>query len=199
MATLGELLTSKIPPHSLEAERAVLGAILLERESLPAGHRAPEALRLLQGGPSEDLRHHAGALRAQRAGGPPHAVRGAQAPERPRRGGWAGCPRGAGGGGGHLRPPHRVRRHRPGEGAPARPHPRIHRGHLPELRRQPGGGETPRRRRAPHLPDLRAPDAGLGLPGARHPQGHLRAHRAPRTSGRSTSPGSPPGSASSTR
>ncbi len=35
MATLTELLTSKIPPHSLEAERAVLGAILLERESLP--------------------------------------------------------------------------------------------------------------------------------------------------------------------
>ncbi len=35
MATLTEFLTSKIPPHSLEAERAVLGAILLERESLP--------------------------------------------------------------------------------------------------------------------------------------------------------------------
>ncbi len=35
MATLNDLLTSKIPPHSLEAERAVLGAILLERESLP--------------------------------------------------------------------------------------------------------------------------------------------------------------------
>jgi len=35
VATLADLLTSKIPPHSLEAERAVLGAILLERESLP--------------------------------------------------------------------------------------------------------------------------------------------------------------------
>ncbi len=35
MATLTELLTSKIPPHNLEAERAVLGAVLLERESLP--------------------------------------------------------------------------------------------------------------------------------------------------------------------
>jgi len=35
VATLTDLLTSKIPPHSLEAERAVLGAILLERESLP--------------------------------------------------------------------------------------------------------------------------------------------------------------------
>ena len=42
MATLTELLTSKIPPHSLEAERAVLGAILLERESLP---RAIELLK----------------------------------------------------------------------------------------------------------------------------------------------------------
>jgi replicative DNA helicase len=35
VATLTDLLTSKIPPHSLEAERAVLGAVLLERESLP--------------------------------------------------------------------------------------------------------------------------------------------------------------------
>lgn len=42
MATLTELLTSKIPPHSLEAERAVLGAVLLERESLP---RAIEILK----------------------------------------------------------------------------------------------------------------------------------------------------------
>ncbi|HEV8437385.1 MAG TPA: replicative DNA helicase [Methylomirabilota bacterium] len=42
MATLNDLLTSKIPPHSLEAERAVLGAILLERDSLP---KAIELLR----------------------------------------------------------------------------------------------------------------------------------------------------------
>ncbi|MBI4240832.1 MAG: replicative DNA helicase, partial [Candidatus Rokubacteria bacterium] len=42
MATLTELLTSKIPPHSLEAERAVLGAILLEKGSLP---RAVEILK----------------------------------------------------------------------------------------------------------------------------------------------------------
>jgi replicative DNA helicase len=42
VATLAELLSSRIPPHSLEAERAVLGALLLERESLP---RAIEVLR----------------------------------------------------------------------------------------------------------------------------------------------------------
>ena len=42
MATLNDLLTARIPPHSLEAERAVLGAILLERESLP---RAVELLQ----------------------------------------------------------------------------------------------------------------------------------------------------------
>ncbi len=42
MATLAELLTSKIPPHSLEAERTLLGAILLEKDSLP---RAVEILR----------------------------------------------------------------------------------------------------------------------------------------------------------
>lgn len=33
--TLGDLLAARVPPHSLEAERAVLGAILLEAESLP--------------------------------------------------------------------------------------------------------------------------------------------------------------------
>jgi hypothetical protein len=33
--TIADLLTSKIPPHSLEAERAVLGGMLLDRESLP--------------------------------------------------------------------------------------------------------------------------------------------------------------------
>ncbi len=42
MATLAELLTSKIPPHSLEAERALLGAILLEKDSLP---KAVEVLK----------------------------------------------------------------------------------------------------------------------------------------------------------
>ena len=42
MATLTDLLTSKIPPHSLEAERAVLGAILLDKDSLP---RAVEILK----------------------------------------------------------------------------------------------------------------------------------------------------------
>jgi replicative DNA helicase len=41
VATFTELLGSRIPPHNLEAERAVLGAILLERESLP---RALEVL-----------------------------------------------------------------------------------------------------------------------------------------------------------
>ena len=42
MAALTELLAFKIPPHSLEAERAVLGSILLEKDSLP---RAVEVLR----------------------------------------------------------------------------------------------------------------------------------------------------------
>jgi len=42
VATLTELLSSRVPPHSLEAERAVLGALLLDRESLP---RAIEVLR----------------------------------------------------------------------------------------------------------------------------------------------------------
>lgn len=43
MATLTDLLTTKIPPHNLEAERAVLGAVLLEPEAYPraAGLLAP--------------------------------------------------------------------------------------------------------------------------------------------------------------
>jgi replicative DNA helicase len=43
VATLEDLLTAKIPPHNLEAERAVIGAVLLERESLP---KAIEQLRV---------------------------------------------------------------------------------------------------------------------------------------------------------
>ncbi len=43
MPTLTELLGSRVPPHSLEAERAVLGALLLDRESLP---RAIEILKV---------------------------------------------------------------------------------------------------------------------------------------------------------
>jgi hypothetical protein len=35
MATLADLLTSKIPPHNLEAERAILGALLLEHAAWP--------------------------------------------------------------------------------------------------------------------------------------------------------------------
>ncbi len=66
---------------------------------------------------------------------------------------------------------------RPGEGAPARPHPHRHRDHRAELRGPRRRGQAARRRRAADLPDLRAAHAGLGLPGARHPQGHLRAHR----------------------
>jgi len=42
VASLADLLTSRIPPHNLEAERAVLGSILLERDGLP---RALELLR----------------------------------------------------------------------------------------------------------------------------------------------------------
>jgi replicative DNA helicase len=43
VATLAELLAARVPPHSLEAERAVLGSLLLDRESLP---RAIEVLRV---------------------------------------------------------------------------------------------------------------------------------------------------------
>jgi replicative DNA helicase len=42
VATLSDLLGARVPPHSLEAERAVLGALLLETDSLP---RAIELLR----------------------------------------------------------------------------------------------------------------------------------------------------------
>src|SRR3990167_9396927 len=85
----------------------------------PQGRRAAPALRLLQGGPPEDLRHHDRALRAERPGGPPHAVGGAPSPERPRRRRWPRGPGRARGGGRHLRPPPRLRRGRPGQGAPA--------------------------------------------------------------------------------
>lgn len=50
MATLADLLTSKIPPHSLEAERAVLGALLLERDAWPRALELLEATEFYKEG-----------------------------------------------------------------------------------------------------------------------------------------------------
>lgn len=50
MATLADLLTSKIPPHSLEAERAVLGALLLERDAWPGALELLEATEFYKEG-----------------------------------------------------------------------------------------------------------------------------------------------------
>ena len=94
-----DLLTSKIPPHSLEAERAVLGAILLERESLPKAVELLEPADFYKEGPPQDLRRDARALRAQRAGGPAHGVGGAAAARRAGRGRGRRRPRRPGRGG----------------------------------------------------------------------------------------------------
>ena len=177
VATLTDLLTSKIPPHSLEAERAVLGAILLERESLPKaiellkpadfykeGHRKifDATLALFERNEPVDLLTVSEELKRRARAG---RGRGGRRPREPGRGG------------DHRGPPPLLRGHRPREGPPARPHPHRHRDHRAELRGPGRRGQAARRRGAADLPDLRAAHAGRGLPGAGHPQGHLRAHR----------------------
>src|SRR5207244_4498141 len=79
----------------------------------------------------QDLRLHARALRAQRAGGPAHHLRGAPPAQRARRGRRSRRPRRPRRGGGHGRTSPFLRRHRAGEGRPARPHPDRHRDHRP--------------------------------------------------------------------
>ena len=177
MATLTDLLTSKIPPHSLEAERAVLGAILLERESLPKaiellkpadfykeGHRKifDATLALFERNEpvdlltvSEELKRRAELEEVGGAAALASLVEEATTAA-------------------HLLSYGAIVRR---EGAPARPHPHRHRHHRAELRGPGRRGQAARRRGAADLPGLRAADAGRGLPGAGHPQGHLRAHR----------------------
>jgi replicative DNA helicase len=140
VATLADLLTSKIPPHSLEAERAVLGGMLLDRESLPKavellkpsdfykeGHRKifDSMLALFDRNEPVDLLTISEELRRRseldEVGGP--ATLGALVEEAATAA--------------HLLS---YGGHRPREGRPAGPDPHRHRDHRQELRR-------PRRRR----------------------------------------------------
>jgi len=57
VATLTDLLTSKIPPHSLEAERAVLGRFCSSGRACPRPSSS-SSRRLLQGRQPQDLRRH---------------------------------------------------------------------------------------------------------------------------------------------
>ena len=156
----------------------MLGANPARAGEPAAGRRAPQARRLLQRRPPQDLRRHARALRAQRARGSPDRLGGAARPQRARRG------RGA------ARPGARWWRRRPpppissptGASSGKRPVLRdliriateiIGQSYDGPRRCRKGAG----RRRAAHLPDLRAADAGDGLSRALHPQGHLRADR----------------------
>ena len=142
------------------------------------GHRAPQARRLLQGRPPQDLRRHARASSSATS-------RWTCSPSR------RSCSRRASSeevGGpaalaslveeaataAHLLSYGGIVREK---AAPARPHPHRHRDHRAELRGPRRRGQAARRRGAADLPDLRAAHAGLGLPGAGHPEGHLRAHR----------------------
>ncbi len=72
--------TGRIPPHNLEAEESLLGAMLLSRDAITAAVEARvDVVRLLQARARPHLRRGPVALRAGRAGRPGHRRRGAAA------------------------------------------------------------------------------------------------------------------------
>ena len=76
----------RIPPHNLEAEESLLGAMMLSREALTAAVEAHiESARLLQARARRHLRRGAHAAQPGRAGRPGHGRRGAAAQRAARR------------------------------------------------------------------------------------------------------------------
>ena len=118
--------TARVPPHNLQAEESLLGAMLLSRDAIAAAVEVVSARRLLQARPRAHLRRDHVAVRRRRAGRPGHRRRGA-APRRAARR--------------HRR--HCGPRHAPGEHArhhqrgPLRPHRRGARAAAPAHRRRP--------------------------------------------------------------
>ena len=172
-------LPSRIPPHNLDAERAVLGAILLEgRETLPRvvevlrpsdfyteAHRAiyQAMLSLFDRGEPVDLLTLQEELRRTDQ---------LAARRRARRAGAAGR---AGLG---RRLPHLLRGDRARHGGAARADPDLDADHRAGLRGQGRRPDAGGRRRAPDLQPRRAAARGQRAPRRQHPQEHLRVHRA---------------------
>ena len=48
----------RVPPHNLDAEESLLGAMLLSRDAIAVGHRVLHQRGLLQAGPRPRLRGH---------------------------------------------------------------------------------------------------------------------------------------------
>ena len=55
--------SARVPPHNLQAEESLLGAMLLSRDAIAVAVRAAERRRLLQAGARPHLRRHHHALR----------------------------------------------------------------------------------------------------------------------------------------
>ena len=169
---------TRVPPHNLQAEESLLGAMLLSRDAIVAAVEVQlDGRRLLQAGPRPHLRRHHVALRPGRPRRPGHRRRVAEPGRRAR---------------GHRRPGpahqppgrHAVHRQR----RPLRPH---HRGALAAPPAHPGGrrhrrdGLQParrrgrRRRRGRGHGVRRGPAPGHRLHG-QHPRPALGPARPPR-------------------
>ena len=186
----------RVPPHNLQAEESVLGALLLSRDAIGAGQRAGAAPRgLLPPGPPAHLRRRARPVLDGCAGRHDHRRRRA-APRRPARAGrrHRGAARPAERHAGDLqrRP---LRPHRPGHGAAAPPDPRRRRHRRDGLLRARRRHEGRRRRRVEGLQGRRGPRHRLDPAAQRVDQGgdgpargdvrpgrhdHRHGHRLPR-------------------
>ena len=151
-----EAAALRVPPHSLEAEQAVLGGLLLDNstwDSIADRLRAEDFYRRDHQLIFEAIARPVAERRAERrrhARGAPRQQGAGRRDRRPR------LPRGPRARHAHRREHPRLRRHRPRALAAAAADPRQRRDRRQRLReRRQAGRRTGRRGRAPHLPDRR--------------------------------------------
>ena len=196
--TAGRGAAGRVPPHDLQAEESLLGAMMLSAGAIADAAGGVERVRLLQAGPRPHLRRHPHALRHGSARRRRHRGRRAaprRAARRHRR------PRGPCADpvvhpGHHQRRP--LRPHRRGVRPAAPPHRRGRRDRRDRLLRARGRAEGARPRRVARLRGQRAPRHRHDEAPVEPPVGEPRPASSSSTSRATPSPAPPPASSTST-
>ena len=142
-------------PHNLEAERSVLGAILLHNDAFNLAAEVIDAERFLPRRPPPHLRQDGQAVGARRRDRSRHAEGGAGALERARRSRRAGLHHRAGGRRAAIHQRRALRAHHQGESDPQAPDLLGQQDPRDGVRRRGGGRPDPRSGRARDLRDCR--------------------------------------------
>ncbi len=186
-------------PHSLDAEKSVLGAILIQQRRLQPGRRAHRRARLLSRRAPAHLQQHGRAQRAQRAHRFRDAARGAVARRSARRSRRAGLHRVAGRRRAALRQRRVLRAHRQREVDAPQPDSLGEQDSRRGLRGRAGAGPAARRGRACDLCHRRGPHPRRVRAAARSRSGQLCRDRKAAVAQRAWSPACRRVSSTSTR